>query len=49
MNSKDTPKVMTTEELATMFHLPGKVAVTPTLGRIPSTRGEAPPNLPTAN
>jgi hypothetical protein len=38
--------VMTTEELATIFHLPGKVATTPTLGRIPSKRAEAPANLP---
>lgn len=43
----DAPKVMTTEELATIFHFPGKVAATPSLGRIPSKRGEAPPNLPT--
>lgn len=42
----DAPKIMTVEELATMFHLPGKVALTPTLGRIPSTRSEAPANLP---
>lgn len=42
----DTPKVMTVEELATIFHLPGKVAGTPTLARIPSKRGEAPSNLP---
>ena len=42
----DKKFVMTTEELATMWHLPGRVALTPTLGRIPSTRGEAPPNLP---
>lgn len=40
-------KIMTTEELATIFHLPGKVALTPTLNRVPSTRGEAPSNLPT--
>lgn len=39
--------IMTTEELATLYHFPGRVALTPTLGRIPSTRGEAPPNLPT--
>lgn len=38
--------VMTTEELATIFHFPGKVATTPTLSRIPSKRGEPPPNLP---
>jgi hypothetical protein len=44
---KDGAKVMTTEELATVFHFPGKVAITPTLARIPSARGEAPPNLPT--
>lgn len=42
----DDYKIFTTEELATMFHLPGKVALTPTLERIPSTRAEAPPNLP---
>jgi len=45
----DNGSILTTEELATLFHLPGQVAATPTLGRIPSTRGEAPPNLPTAN
>ena len=45
-NNGDKPKVMTTEELATIFHLPGKVALTPSLGRIPSKRAEAPPNLP---
>jgi len=42
-------KVLSAEELATLFHLPGKVALTPTLNRVPSTRGEAPPNLPTGN
>lgn len=47
--SADTPKVMTTEELATIFHFPGKVAGTPTLARIPSKRAEAPSNLPTAS
>lgn len=38
--------IMTTEEIATIFHLPGQVALTPTLNRVPSTRGEAPSNLP---
>jgi hypothetical protein len=38
--------IFTAEELATLFHLPGKVAITPTLNRVPSTRGEAPSNLP---
>jgi len=42
-------KVMTAEEMATIFHLPGRVALTPTLNRVPSTRGEAPSNLPTGN
>lgn len=44
----DYPKVFTTEEIATMFHIPGQVAITPTLDRIPSTRAEAPTNLPIA-
>lgn len=40
------PCVLTTEELATIYHFPGKVAGTPTLSRIPSKRSEAPSNLP---
>ena len=40
-------KVYSAEEMATLFHLPGRVAMTPTLNRVPSTRGEAPSNLPT--
>ena len=44
----DSPKVMTTEELATIYHFPGKVVSTPGLGRIPSKRSEAPSNLPIA-
>jgi hypothetical protein len=43
----DKHKIMTTEELATIFHFPGKVAGTPSLARIPSKRAEAPANLPT--
>lgn len=42
----DSPKVMTTEELATIFHIPGKVIGTPSLSRIPSKRSEPPSNLP---
>lgn len=42
----DGPTVMTVEELATIFHLPGKVALTPSLARIPSKRAEPPSNLP---
>lgn len=44
--SSDVPKMFSVEELATIFHLPGRVAITPGLGRIPSRRSEAPPNLP---
>lgn len=44
--SSDGYKIFTAEELATMFHLPGRVALTPTLERVESTRGEAPANLP---
>jgi hypothetical protein len=40
------PIGLTTEELATIYHFPGSVATTPTLGRIPSKRGEPPENLP---
>lgn len=42
----DRMYVMSVEELATMFHIPGSTVVTPTLSRIMSTRKEAPPNLP---
>lgn len=34
------------EEIATLWHLPGQVAGTPTLPRIDSTKGVAPSNLP---
>ncbi len=40
------PFVLTAEELATIFHFPGGVAQTPTFGRIPSRKGEAPVDLP---
>lgn len=40
------PFVLTAEELATIYHFPGGVAQTPTFGRIPSRKGEAPVNLP---
>lgn len=38
--------VLNTEELATLYHFPGKVAGTPTFKRIASTKSEAPTNLP---
>ena len=40
------PFVLTTEELATIFHFPGGVAQTPTFGRIGSKKSEAPADLP---
>lgn len=40
------PFIMTTESLATIFHLPGATATTPSLDRIESRRSEAPSNLP---
>ena len=40
------PYVLTTEELATLFHFPGATATTPTLTRVPSKKAEAPSNLP---
>ena len=43
---KINPFVLSSEELATIYHLPGGVAQTPTFGRIPSRKGEAPVNLP---
>jgi len=43
----DSMKVMSVEELATIFHIPGSTIVTPTLPRITSARKEAPSNLPT--
>lgn len=45
-NFKGKPFILTTEELATIFHFPGGVAATPTLTRIPSKKAEAPANLP---
>lgn len=40
------PYVLTTEELATIFHFPGATATTPTLVRVSSKKAEAPSNLP---
>lgn len=45
-NWKSRSFILTTEELATMYHFPGKVVTTPTLERIPSKKVEPPANLP---
>ncbi len=44
-SSKDTI-VMSTEELATIFHIPSSAVPAPSLERIQSVTGEAPANLP---
>ncbi|MBP9759764.1 MAG: hypothetical protein KBD24_00155 [Candidatus Pacebacteria bacterium] len=38
--------ILTSAELATIFHIPGSVAKTPTMQRIESARASAPANLP---
>lgn len=45
----DKPKIMSVEEIATMFHIPGSSVITPNLSRIDNTRKEAPANLPIGN
>lgn len=40
------PFILNTEELATIFHLPGRVSETPGFTRIESTKAEPPSNLP---
>lgn len=42
----DQVSIMNLEEVATLWHLPGEVAATPTLPRIDSVKGSAPSNLP---
>ncbi len=40
------PFILNVEELATIFHFPGRVATTPTIQKTTSTKGQPPPNLP---
>ncbi len=44
--SPDETMVMSTEELATIYHIPSRAVETPSLGRIQSATAEAPANLP---
>lgn len=43
---KGKPYVLSTEELATIYHFPGNVSATPSLNKIPSKKSDAPANLP---
>ena len=43
---KRVPMQLNVEELATLWHFPGRVGEIPTLSRIESKRGEPPVNLP---
>ncbi|MEI6528275.1 MAG: hypothetical protein WCO10_01210 [bacterium] len=43
---KQDPFILTTEEVATIYHFPGNVSATPSLPKIPSKKSEAPSNLP---
>ena len=45
-NGASEPFILTTEELATLWHIPGQVAERPTFERIQSKRSEPPANLP---
>jgi hypothetical protein len=45
-NYRGKPFILTTEELATIYHFPGQVAATPTLSRVPSKKAQPPANLP---
>ena len=38
--------ILNAEELATIYHFPGNVSVTPTLSKIASKKSEPPSNLP---
>ncbi len=40
------PFILTTEELATIFHFPGRVSETPTFARMDAVKSEPPTNLP---
>ncbi|OGG39931.1 hypothetical protein A2118_01115 [Candidatus Kaiserbacteria bacterium GWA2_50_9] len=43
----DETMILSTEELATVFHIPSQSIQSPGLARVSSATGESPPNLPT--
>lgn len=45
-NKIDRERLMSVEELATFYHIPGTSVITPGLNRVENTRREAPANLP---
>lgn len=45
-NALSKPCILSTSELATVYHYPGGVAAAPALARIEAKRGSPPPNLP---
>jgi len=45
-NYLQDPFILTTEEVATIYHFPGNVSATPTLTKIASKKSEPPANLP---
>jgi len=45
-NKKNPPMILTSEELATLFHIPGRVSETTSVARIDATKSEPPVNLP---
>ena len=42
----DRERIMSVEEIATIYHIPGTSVITPSLSRVENTRREAPANLP---
>jgi len=44
--NENPPLILNTEELATVYHFPGSVAITPSLERVASKKSGAPSNLP---